>query len=100
MRFVDLSNSSSMTRLIELTRALSNCETPYDALLKYSGYLGDTFPDRAQLVLSTRGLPPGQYRVWRLLDDSGREHAELTDPWTNLIAPVLSGGVLAQIIRN
>jgi sigma-B regulation protein RsbU (phosphoserine phosphatase) len=100
MRFVDLSNSSSMSRLIELTRAISNCETPYDALLEYSGYLGDTFPNRAQLVLSTRGLASGQYRVWRLLDDSGREHAELTDPWTNLIAPVLSGGVLAQIIKN
>lgn len=100
MRFVDLSASSNISHLMDLTRALLNCHTPYEALLKYCSYLGDIVPDRALIVLSTRGLPSGEYRVWRLRDDCGNEHADMTNPWTNMIAPVFEGGVLARVIEH
>src|SRR5262245_3923846 len=100
MRFVDLSNSSNIARLMDLTRGLLDCKTPFEALVKYFSYLGEAFPERAQLILSTRGLAPGKYRVWRLRDDSGKEHVDLANPWTNWMAPILSGGVLARIIED
>src|SRR5262245_32274285 len=100
MRFIDLSTSSRMARLMDLTRALRKSPTPYEALLKYCRYLGDAFHDRAQVILSTKGLRASEYRVWRLREDTGAEHFELTDPWTNMIAPVRCGGLLSEVIAE
>ncbi|HEY1922194.1 MAG TPA: hypothetical protein VGG44_05470, partial [Tepidisphaeraceae bacterium] len=100
MKVVDLSGSSRMTTLMNLTRALKNCRSPYEALLMYCRYLRDANPGRAHLVLSTAGLPPGQYRVWRLLSDDGIERVELSNPWEDLSRPVYAGGIIASIIQN
>jgi sigma-B regulation protein RsbU (phosphoserine phosphatase) len=100
MKFIDLSSSSRISSLMDLTRALRDCRTPYDALLMYCKYLGSAYSSRAQIILSTRGMPTGQYKIWRLLDDLGTEHFELTNPWIGLDQPILSGGVLARIVDD
>jgi sigma-B regulation protein RsbU (phosphoserine phosphatase) len=100
MKFVDLSGNSRMARMMDLTRDLRNCQSPYEALLMYVRYLRDVLPGRAHLVLSTVGLAAGQYRVWRLLGDDGVEHVELCNPWEGLNLPVYSGGTIAKIIEN
>lgn len=100
MKFVDLSHNSRMARLMELTRALRGCQSPYEALLMYTDYLKDAQPGRAHVVLSTVGLPAGSYRVWRFLSDDGTELVERRNPWENLDLPVYSGGIIAKIIEN
>jgi phosphoserine phosphatase RsbU/P len=100
MQFIDLSASSRISSLMDLTSALRGCRTPYDALLMYCSYLAVAYPNRAQLILSTRDLSAGEYRVWRLRDDSGAEHLELTNPWLKLEQPVRSGGVIAKVVEN
>lgn len=100
MNFVDLSGSSRMAALMDLTRELRGCQSPYEALLMYTRYLRDANPGRAHIVLSTVGLPPSEYRMWRLLRDDGTEHFELTNPWDNLQLPIYSGGVLAKVIED
>jgi sigma-B regulation protein RsbU (phosphoserine phosphatase) len=100
MNFVDLSGSSRISRLMALTNSLRQARSPYDALLRYTRFLGDAYADRAQIILSTRGLPAGQYRVWRLRTDDGIEHVELCDPWKKLDLPVHSGGALDRIIAD
>jgi phosphoserine phosphatase RsbU/P len=99
MEFVDLPESSRRSALSELTRAFPGCKTPFEALLMYCRYLRDGFPDRALMVLSTSGLPAGQYRVWRLMQDDGNEQVELHDPWQNMDLPIYSGGVIAGMIE-
>jgi sigma-B regulation protein RsbU (phosphoserine phosphatase) len=100
MKFVDLSGSSRMASLTELTQALRSCQSPYEALLMYTHYLRAANPGIAHIILSTVGLPAGQYRIWRLLGDDGTEHLELFNPWENLKLPVYSGGVIAKLIES
>jgi sigma-B regulation protein RsbU (phosphoserine phosphatase) len=100
MKFVDLAKNSRISKLMELTRALRGCQTPYDALMKYCNYLGEAYPRRAHMVLSTRGLPAGQYRVWRLRTDDGVEHCDLRDPWERFDLPVYSGNVLSRVCED
>jgi sigma-B regulation protein RsbU (phosphoserine phosphatase) len=100
MEFVDLSGSSRIARLMALTNSLRQAHSPYEALLRYSKFLGEAYSDRAQIVLATRGLAVGQYRIWRLRTDEGIEHVEFCDPWNQLNLPVHSGGALARIVAQ
>jgi sigma-B regulation protein RsbU (phosphoserine phosphatase) len=100
MKFTDLSANPRISRLMDLTSALRRSPTPYDALLEYTRYLGDAYPDRAQMIVSTRGLPPGQYRVWRLRTTDGIEHIETSDPWKFLHHPIRTGGAIAKIVAE
>ena len=54
MKFVDLSGNSRMARLMDLTRELRGCQSPYEALLMYSRYLRDYSP----AVLTSCYPPP------------------------------------------
>src|SRR4051812_15987185 len=69
MRFINLGDSPRISRLLDLTRTLRQCRTPNDALLMYCRFLSESFPQHAQVILASRGLPEGQYRVWRLRTD-------------------------------
>src|ERR1700733_12200395 len=99
MEFVNLPKSSRQSALSELTRLFPGCKSPFEALLMYCGYLRDAFPDRALMVLSTSGLPAGQYRVWRLMLDDGAEQVELHDPWQDTDLPIYSGGVIGGMME-
>ena len=86
---------------MELTRELRACQTPYDALMKYCNYLRrSVHPNRAHMVLSTRRLPLGQYRLWRLRTDDGVEHCPRLDPWEHVDLPIHSGNVLSTVCEN
>jgi serine phosphatase RsbU (regulator of sigma subunit) len=100
MKFVDLSGSSRMDHLMDLTRQLRGCRTAYDALLMYCNYLDAAYANRAHLVLSTRDCRQGEYRVWRLRTDDGIEHLPLADPWKGLELPIHRGGPIATIIEK
>lgn len=100
MKLVDLSGSSRMAAMMELTQALRNCRSPYEALLMYTRYLRYTNPGRAHVILSTAGLLPGQYKVWRFLSDDGVENIEQCNPWESLNLPIYAGGNIAKIIEN
>lgn len=100
MNFVDLVPSSRMSALIELTAKLRSCHSPYEALLTYNRYLRDAYMGRAHLILSTSGLNPGQYRVWRLMDDNGTERVEPQNPWRDISLPIYAGGIIAAVIKD
>lgn len=100
MKSVDLSVNSRIASVIDLTRSLIACRTPYEAMLKYTAYLGSAFPDRAQLIVSTRDLPAGEFRVWRLRTDDGVEHVPPCDPWKNVDRPVRRGGLIGRVTQH
>ncbi len=100
MKFVDLSSSERIGALMDLTQTLQSCQSPYEALLMYTRYLRYVNPGRAHVVLSTRGLSPGQYRLWRFLSDDGTEQLELHNPWESLDLPIYTGGTMAKIIQQ
>jgi phosphoserine phosphatase RsbU/P len=100
MKIVDLSDSARMAAMMDLTRDLRNSRSPYEALLMYCRYLRGANPGRAHVVLSSVGLPQGQYRVWRFLGDDGVERIEPCNPWEKLNLPIYTGGLFAKIIEN
>ena len=99
MNFVDLSANSRIASVMDLTRALRESRNPYEALLKYCAYLASAFPQRGQLILSTKGLPAGEYRVWRLRTDDGLEHLPARDPWKDFNTRVYRGGIIGRITQ-
>src|SRR5215469_16605971 len=97
MDVIELSGDPHFPRLMELVPSLQNCRTAHEALVRFCRYLKASYPGYAHLSLSTKGLPPGQYRIWGLIGDDGRDYIESVDPWERLDLPVLQGGILGDI---
>jgi sigma-B regulation protein RsbU (phosphoserine phosphatase) len=97
MDVIELSGDPRFPRLMEFVPSLQKCRTPHEALVRFCLHLKESYPGYAHLALSTRGLPPGQYRVWALIGDDGIEYIEPVDPWERLDLPILQGGALGQI---
>jgi phosphoserine phosphatase RsbU/P len=100
MKALDLSANSRISDMMSLMQALGECRTPYEALLRYTKYLDQEFRARVHVVLSTRGLPAGQYRTWRIRTDDGVDRVKLDDPWKGIHPPAYSGGILGEVVRN
>ena len=97
MDVIELSGDPRFPRLMELVPALQKCRTPHEALVRFCRHLKESYPAYAHLALSTKGLPQGQYRIWGLIADDGREYIEPVDPWERLDLPVLQGGILGEL---
>lgn len=96
MKVKDLSHNPKLASLKELTRSLEQSLTPDETLRALHRGFTETDGFIASMLLSTRGLGQGQYRVVRV---------QLTDdPQESVFAsvsqeqgPVLSGGIVAGI---
>ena len=99
MHVQDLSQNHRIARLAQLTRELEQSRTPEDTLRILERGFAEVDGFVASLLLSTRGLSPGHYRV---------VGAELKDePLSDLPSqakeeptPVRRGGILGAIIRR
>jgi sigma-B regulation protein RsbU (phosphoserine phosphatase) len=89
--------SSDSRRLMQLVPSLRGCLTPFDAIRRFYNYLKEAYPGYAHAALSTRGLPPGSYRICALIGDDGVEHMEFSDLWKGLDQPIRRGGTLGEI---
>ena len=95
----DLSQNRRIARLTQLTRELAQSRTPektgpilHRAFAEADGFV-------VSLLLSTRGLGPGHYRVFRarLKDEPG---CDLPGQAQEELGPVQCGGILGAIIRR
>jgi len=95
MKVMELNNESQ--RLTQLIPSLQGCRTPFDAIKQFYAYLKEAYPGVAHAAISTRGLPPGSYRVCALIGDDGTEILQFSDLWKNVDLPIFHGGVLGEI---
>jgi len=99
VRAQDLSQNHRITRLAQLTRELEQSRTPEDTLRIVERGFAEVDGFVASLLLSTRGLSPGHYRVVdaHLKDEplSDLHSLEKEEP-----RPVRRGGVLGAIVRR
>lgn len=101
MACVDTSGSPRIPVLMEMVGALSRAGRPQEVLREFSAGLNKLQRNDGFISLSTRDLPPGHYRITRMLTDGSPRHMDATDPWHNREAiPVHSGGFLGEIIRQ
>ena len=99
MHTQDLSQNRRISRLVQLTRELEQSRTPEDTLRKLERGFAEVDGFVASLLLSTRGLSPGHYRVVgsQLKDEPlGDLHSLAKEE----PAPVRHGGILGEIIRR
>src|SRR4051812_32917321 len=93
-----VSDNGRIASLSRMTRALKKCRTPFETLMTIRRGLGEAYGSTAIMLLSTRGLGAGEYRLLQLhlnsLDPSD------DDPWARQQSPVRRGGVVASILQN
>jgi sigma-B regulation protein RsbU (phosphoserine phosphatase) len=96
MKVEDLSHNLKLASLKKLTRSLKQSLTPDETLRALHRGFTETGGFAASMLLSTRGLSQGEYRVLRMHLTS--------DPQANVLAsaaveggPVKSGGIVAAI---
>jgi sigma-B regulation protein RsbU (phosphoserine phosphatase) len=93
------STNARIAGLTRLTRELQQSRTPSQTLRTIRQGLADMHGPTASLMLSTRGLPEGEYRVIELqAGDAGP--LEGADPWAQGDLPIHQGGVIAKIIKT
>jgi sigma-B regulation protein RsbU (phosphoserine phosphatase) len=99
MRAQDLSQNRRIARLTQLTRELEQSRTPEDTLRILERGFTEVDGFVASVLLSTRGLSPGHYRVVdaHLKDQS---LSDLHSPTKQEPGPVLCGGILGAVLRR
>src|SRR5262249_54438785 len=94
----DFSGHPRIRRLRNLMAALGPCRTPFDTLQTIRHGMSEAYGSAASILLCTRGLSDGEYRLVQLHLDDG--DSDVHDPWLRRESPVHRGGVIAAIIAN
>ena len=99
MHLQDLSQNRRIARLAQLTRELEQSRTPEDTLRILERGFAEVDGFVASLLLSTRGLSPGHYRVVgaQLKDEP---LSDLPSQAKEEPGPVRRGGILGAIISR
>ncbi len=99
-KVLDLSSNRHVAPMMQLVEDLSRADDPQDVLRTFGEGIRKVRPIHAYLSLSTRGLGPGQFKITRYLPGFTERELEPSDPWSNWHKlPVLSGGLLGQIVE-
>ncbi|HEX4124093.1 MAG TPA: PP2C family protein-serine/threonine phosphatase [Tepidisphaeraceae bacterium] len=97
MKADDLSTNVHVATLARLRRELQHSRTPVQTLRTVRQAMADLYGPVASLMLSTRGLGAGEYRVVEIRS-ADADPGESSDPWSQGGAPVYRGGVIARMI--
>jgi len=101
MACVDTSGNPRIPVLMQMVGAISRASDPKQVLREFASGLRKLQTVEAYISLSTRDLPPGQYRITRMLLDPDADSIDDVDPWSGRDAmTVHSGGLLGAIIRQ
>jgi sigma-B regulation protein RsbU (phosphoserine phosphatase) len=93
----DLSQNLRLARLTKLTRELKQSRTPAQTIATLQEGLSEAYGFIATVLLSTRGLPRGQYRVVQMRLEDGPQ-SDLHGLRLDDSGPLQSRGILAAII--
>jgi len=98
MALDDPATTVRLAALAKMTRDLAQSRTPAETLRAIRRGMSETYGPITSILLSTRGLPAGEYRVLEL-----RVHGvpgdEDADPWAHGVVPIHRGGLISQIIQ-
>jgi sigma-B regulation protein RsbU (phosphoserine phosphatase) len=97
MNAQDLSQNRRIVTLWKLTRELKQSSTPLETLRTIHRGMGEAYGIIASMMVSTRGLPEGQYRVVQLQLE-GEPLSDVFELTPDESSPVQAGGVVAAII--
>jgi sigma-B regulation protein RsbU (phosphoserine phosphatase) len=97
MKAEDLSSNARVVSLMNLTRQLGQSRTPAESLRTFRQTSADLYGFVSSLMLNTRGLSQGEYRlVETRLEPSNEGTSHL---WAQNGLPVHRGGLIARMIE-
>ena len=115
---LDLSGSHDLPLLVDLVRSVSQASSPVDVQRRFGAGIRRIRPIDASVSVSVRGLPPGSYKVTRVmadfrlldLDDPATGRAvpqeriaasSAPDPWRDWDSiPERRGGLIGEIVQH
>lgn len=98
---MDVEQSESIKLFMDMVIKVSTAERPHDVMKAFSKAMSKTMGDVALITVTCKGLKPGKYKVTRLIDDKGVNHAETDDPWYKRDElPTATGGFLGKLIST
>lgn len=100
MRHVDLSQNPRIDQYVRMLRDASRQTEPVEVQKIFAAMLRDDALVQGFISVSTRGLPPGSYKITRanLADDLGTVSG---NPWRDFAEmPVHRGGFLGEVIAT
>lgn len=101
MPFLDLSANPRIPALVTAMAELSRASDPIEALDRFVHAMRTIYGPRGYAAISTKGLPPGRYRLLRLLSDEGEEKVPPRNPFGPLgEVPVLEGGFFGELVAT
>jgi phosphoserine phosphatase RsbU/P len=108
VEFIDLSEDPGIGRLVEILRGASRITDPKDVVGHFAPVFLRSRPMDLFISISTRGLPPGMYKITRrgeinesIRRDGPPEGFLRADPWGNWDRlPTHRVGFLGQIIEH
>jgi sigma-B regulation protein RsbU (phosphoserine phosphatase) len=99
MNVQDLAQNPRIASLTELTRELAKCQTPQQTLQALQSGFQKTYGFLATMLISTRRLPRGQYRVIGTQLEPGSLY-DVPDQTPDMPGTLHCGGVVAAIIAR
>lgn len=98
-----LEHNPRINLLVDTLIELSRTQSPSDVLAVFSRAIIRLQGPRGYISLSTRGLPPGRYKITRRMHhlDEGMSGEEAGRPWAQWDQmPVCEGGLLGKLIEQ
>jgi sigma-B regulation protein RsbU (phosphoserine phosphatase) len=99
MKADGLSNNVRIASLTRLTRELVHIQTPADTLRTFRQTMLDLYGPTASIMLNTRGLAAGEYRVVEIRWGDAARDGDV-DLWAQAQSSVQRGGVIATMIES
>jgi sigma-B regulation protein RsbU (phosphoserine phosphatase) len=98
MKRLDVSTNPRIPVLMELVNSMNRFSDPWQLLEAFIAAMRRVYGSRCYVQLSTRGLPPGEYRIVRMQTHDGVEHVDWQPVWRGPAQPVHRGGILGEAI--
>ena len=92
------SQNPRISSLTKLMTALKQSRTPFETLRTIRQGFGEAYGSLASMMISTRGLADGEYRLIQLRREG--DYAGDSDPWLQEQFPLYRGGLVATIIEK
>ena len=100
-RFLDITCNPRIPVLMETMAAITRATDPGQVVDDFIAAMRRVYGPRGYVLLTTRGLGPGQYRITSVLSREGVQRVPAgTDRFDGQGRPVSSGGFLGRVIRT
>lgn len=100
MKRLDLSTNIRLPILSEILTGLSLITDPQGMIDHFTEGMRRAYGARTTVMLSTRGLPAGQFRIMGIMENEQTDSAQAMNFWDSRHLQTHNGGLISQLITD